>query len=163
MIDSSPLPALTNVRFEAADHHHLDEVVAIMESAFDDRFGEGWTRSQCAGILPMRGVSMLVARDGTGQAVGFSLQRIVAGDGELLLLAVDPRIRRRGIGQGLLRKFVDHARSEGTSRIHLEVRDGNPAVIMYRKAGFRAVGRRRKYYHGRSGGEFDALTLSLDL
>ena len=64
MINSSPAPTLANVRFEPADHHHLDEVVAIMESAFDDRFGEGWTRSQCAGILPMRGVSMLIARDG---------------------------------------------------------------------------------------------------
>ena len=163
MIDSSPAPTLANVRFEPADHHHLDEVVAIMESAFDDRFGEGWTRSQCAGILPMRGVSMLIARDGGGQAVGFSLQRIVAGDGELLLLAVDPRFRRRGVGQGLLQKFVEQARSEGSSRVHLEVRDGNPAVVMYRKAGFRAVGRRRKYYHGRTGGEFDALTLSFDL
>src|SRR5205085_6194711 len=84
MIDSSPLPALANVHFEVADHHQLDEVVTIMEASFDDRFGEGWTRSQCAGILPMRGVSMLIARNDAGQAVGFSLQRIVIGDGELL-------------------------------------------------------------------------------
>jgi len=163
MIESSPSPAVANVRLEAADHHHLDEVVAIMDAAFDDRFGEAWTRSQCAGILPMRGVSMLLARNDAGEAIGFSLQRLVAGDGELLLLAVDPKYRRRGVGRALLKQFIDQAREEGTSKVHLEVRDGNPAVIMYRNAGFRAVGRRRKYYHGRTGGEFDALTLCFDL
>ena len=163
MITSSASPSLANLVIEAGDHHHLDEVVAIMDAAFDDRFGEAWTRSQCAGILPMRGVTMLIARNAAGDAVGFSLQRIVAGDGELLLLAVDPKHRRRGIGRALLQQFIEQARHEGTSRVHLEVRDGNPAVVMYRTAGFKAVGRRRKYYHGRTGGEFDALTLSYDL
>ena len=47
--------------------------------------------------------------------------------------------------------------------MHLEVRDGNPAVAMYRAAGFSIAGRRRKYYRGRGGGEFDALTLSKQL
>ena len=163
MIASTPTPVLANASIQPGDHHHLDEVLAIMDAAFDDRFGEAWTRSQCAGILPMRGVTLLIARNEAGDAVGFSLQRIVAGDGELLLLAVDPKYRRRGVGRSLLNRFMDQARNEGTSRVHLEVRDGNPAVVMYRRAGFKAVGRRRKYYHGRTGGEFDALTLSYDL
>ena len=163
MIESSPTPAVADTTIGRGDHHHLDEVVAIMDAAFDDRFGEAWTRSQCAGILPMRGVTLLIARNPAGDAVGFSLQRIVAGDGELLLLAVDPKYRRRGVGRRLLQQFLEQARHEGTSRVHLEVRDGNPAVVMYRHAGFKAVGRRRKYYHGRTGGEFDALTLSYDL
>jgi ribosomal-protein-alanine N-acetyltransferase len=47
--------------------------------------------------------------------------------------------------------------------VHLEVREGNPAVILYRSAGFSVAGRRRKYYRGRFGGEFDALTLSREL
>ena len=59
---------------------------------------------------------------------------------------------RRGIGRALLQHFIDEAREAGTSRVHLEVRDGNPAVAMYRRAGFKSVGRRRKYYHGRTGG-----------
>ncbi len=63
----------------------------------------------------------------------------------------------------LLDQFMDSARQQGVSRVHLEVREGNPAVIMYRSAGFSVAGRRRKYYRGRFGGEFDALTLSRDL
>jgi ribosomal-protein-alanine N-acetyltransferase len=162
MIDSAS-PSLVQVHIDQGSHHDLGAVVAIMDSAFDDRFGEGWTRSQCAGILPMPGVSITLARIPGGEPVGFALQRVIAGDGELLLLATDPRYRRRGIGRALLQHFIDEAREAGTSRVHLEVRDGNPAVAMYRRAGFKSVGRRRKYYHGRTGGQFDALTLSLDL
>jgi ribosomal-protein-alanine N-acetyltransferase len=162
MIDS-PSPSLKQIRMEAGTHRDLDAVVAIMDAAFDDRFGEGWTRSQCAGILPMPGVTITLARSEAGEPVGFALQRIIAGEGELLLLAVDPKARRRGIGWKLLQRFIEEARDAGSSRVHLEVRDGNPAVVMYRTAGFKAVGRRRKYYHGRTGGQFDALTLALDL
>ena len=138
----------------------LDSVVEIMNSAFDERFGEAWTRSQCAGILPMPGVKLVLARFADGRAAGFSLQRSIADEAELLLLAVAPEFRRRGIGRMLLERFLDQVRDDGANRVHLEVREGNPAVIMYRAAGFALVGRRRKYYRGRFGGEFDALTLS---
>lgn len=140
----------------------LDSVVQVMESAFDDRFGEAWTRSQCAGILPMPGVKLVLAQF-EGRAAGFSLHRTISDEAELLLLAVSPDVRRRGIGKMLLDDFLENARSNGASRVHLEVREGNPAVLMYRSSGFALVGRRRKYYRGRFGGEFDALTLSRNL
>ncbi|NUT00601.1 MAG: GNAT family N-acetyltransferase [Sphingomonas sp.] len=141
----------------------LDSVIEVMNSAFDDRFGEAWTRSQCAGILPMPGVELVVARFSDGRTAGFSLHRAISDEAELLLLAVAPDFRRRGIGRTLLAQFLETAREHGASRVHLEVREGNPAVIMYRSVGFGVAGRRRKYYRGRFGGEFDALTLSLQL
>ena len=141
----------------------LDSVIEVMNSAFDERFGEAWTRSQCAGILPMPGVKLVVARFGDGRSAGFALYRTISDEAELLLLAVSPAFRRRGIGKMLLDQFLDHARDRGVSRVHLEVREGNPAVIMYRLAGFSLAGRRPKYYHGRFGGEYDALTLSRDV
>ena len=67
----------------------LDAVMDIMGSAFSARFGEAWTRSQCAGILPMYGVSLTIAEGRNGPS-GFSLVRTVADEAELLLLAVDP-------------------------------------------------------------------------
>jgi [ribosomal protein S18]-alanine N-acetyltransferase len=151
------------LELQSANSRDLDSVIEIMNSAFDERFGEAWTRSQCAGILPMPGVRMVVARFADGRAAGFALYRTISDEAELLLLAVDPEFRRRGIGRMLLDQFLDHARSSGAGRVHLEVREGNPAVIMYRLAGFSLAGRRHKYYHGRFGGEFDALTLSRDI
>ena len=41
--------------------------------------------------------------------------------------------------------------------------DGNPAVAMYRAAGFTAVGRRRNYYHAADGRRFDALTFAREV
>jgi ribosomal-protein-alanine N-acetyltransferase len=111
----------------------------------------------------MPGVRLIVARFADGRTGGFSLQRTISDEAELLLLAVSPEFRRRGIGRMLLDHFMDNAQKLGASRVHLEVREGNPAVIMYRSAGFSVAGRRRKYYRGRFGGEFDALTLSREL
>ena len=148
-----------SLRLQAGSIADLDDVIAVMKGAFDDRFGEAWTRSQCAGILPMPGVALMVARDGAA-AIGFSLSRIIAGEAELLLLAVAPDHRRRKVGTVLLDQFLERARENGANHVHLEVRDGNPAVKMYRAAGFLPAGRRRKYYRGRDGGEFDALTFT---
>jgi ribosomal-protein-alanine N-acetyltransferase len=151
------------VRLSTGTSEDLDAVMEIMEAAFGNRFGEAWTRSQCAGILPMAGVSLTLARDTQGATTGFSLVRSVADESELLLIAVSPDHRRKGVGRGLLGHFLEHARSEGIARAHLEVRDGNPAIYMYRHAGFEPIGRRRNYYRGQDGQQFDALTFALDL
>jgi ribosomal-protein-alanine N-acetyltransferase len=158
-------PALdAKVWLRLGDSGDLDQVMDVMNAAFGSRFGEAWTRSQCAGILPMHGVCLIVARDGeTGEAIGFSLSRSVAGESELLLLGVVPGRHRQGIGGRLLEEFMERARAQGSTRVHLEVRDGNPAVGMYRGAGFLPVGRRRNYYHALDGKRFDALTLAQDL
>lgn len=155
-------PALASqVRLEAGSSHDLDDVIEIMEAAFGSKYGEAWTRSQCAGILPMAGVSLMLARDSdTGEALGFSLARSVADEAELLLLAVLPNRRRLGIGSQLLDDFMGRSRASGAARVHLEVRDGNPAVAMYQAAGFSPIGRRRNYYHAADGHRYDALTLA---
>ena len=142
----------------------LDSVMTVMDQAFGRWFGEAWTRSQLAGILPMAGVDLILAREeGSDGIVGFSLFRTIADESELLLIAVLPDHHRRGVGRQLLFDFLDRARNDGVSRVHLEVRDGNPAVAMYRTAGFSPVGRRRNYYHAPDGRRFDAITLSHQL
>jgi ribosomal-protein-alanine N-acetyltransferase len=135
----------------------------VMATAFDPRFGEGWTRSQCAGIMPLSGVLLMLAEDEDGTVLGFSLLRTVADEAELLLLAVAPGAQRRGVGASLLNHFIDHGRDRGARRLHLEVRDGNPAVAMYQAFGFKAEGRRSKYYCGNDGSQHDALTMAREL
>lgn len=135
-------------------------VAAIMERAFDPRFGEAWTRAQCSGILPLSGVRLTIARASDGEALGFSLMRQVADEAELLLLAVVPEARGRGVGGALISQFIASSRSLGARRLHLEVRDGNGAIAIYRKSGFTIAGRRSGYYSGRDGETFDALTMN---
>jgi ribosomal-protein-alanine N-acetyltransferase len=140
----------------------LDEMMATMESAFDPCFGEAWSRSQCAGILPMPGVWLLLARRG-GIGGGFALTRVVLDEAELLLIAVRPGLRRAGIGATLLEAVAEGARMRGATRLHLEMRENNPAVTLYHHAGFREVGRRPRYYRGNDGRSFDAITLARSL
>ena len=157
---ASPAPARGNFALRPGGVEDLDEVMRIMGQAFRPCFGEGWTRSQCAGILPMGGVSLTIAEDDQGP-IGFSLARAVADEAELLLIAIDPRRQGRGAGNLLLGHFIEAARGGGARRLHLEVRDGNPAVSLYRRAGFVPAGRRRNYYKGPEGERYDAVTLML--
>jgi ribosomal-protein-alanine N-acetyltransferase len=147
------------VAVERGTSDDLDQVMAVMEQAFGTQYGEAWTRSQCAGILPMSGVSLRLARDRrSDRLVGFSLSRCVLDDTELLLIAVCPEYQRRGIGRFLLEDFVEQAKVQGVRTAHLEVRDGNGAMAMYQDAGFAPIGRRRKYYKAHDGRALDALT-----
>ena len=148
-------------RVEAGRSGDLDAVMRVMDAAFGQRFGEAWTRSQLAGILPMAGVRLTLARDADGdEVIGFSLVRTVTDESELLLIGVLPACHRRGAGGMLLDDFLNRARNDGVCRVHLEVRDGNPAVDMYKNAGFSPVGRRRNYYRAPDGQRFDAITLA---
>jgi ribosomal-protein-alanine N-acetyltransferase len=151
-------------RIERGSYEDLDDAMIVMEAAFGKHFGEAWTRSQLAGILPMGGVSLMLARSSLrAETIGFSLFRTVADESELLLLAVLPAFRRQGVGTQLLDDFLERSRNDGVARVHLEVRDGNPAVVMYRTSGFLPIGRRRNYYHAADGKRFDAITLSSQL
>lgn len=152
------------VRIGAGSSEDLGAVMTIMEAAFGDQFGEAWTRSQLSGILPMAGVSLKLAWDrDSGEAVGFSLHRTVADESELLLIGVKPEWQRRAVGGSLLSNVFECARAESVQRIHLEVRDGNPAIAVYRAAGFAPVRRRRNYYLAANGQRYDAITLARQL
>ena len=153
-----------DILIERGSSDDLDGVMDVMDSAFGQRFGEAWTRSQLAGILPMHGVSLALATEpGSDRPLGFSLTRTVADESELLLIAVLPDSQRRGVGRRLLDDFLERARNDGVARVLLEVRDGNPAVTMYQSAGFLPIVRRRNYYRAPDGTRFDAITLASNI
>jgi ribosomal-protein-alanine N-acetyltransferase len=140
----------------------LPAVNAIMQEAFDARYGEAWTSAQCMGMLSLPGVWLIIASLGD-EDIGFALARSAAGEAELLLLATRPSARRRGIGGAVLRAVIAEARARHAERIHLEVRSGNDAVELYRREGFAKVGERHNYYRGRANQLFDAHTYAREL
>ena len=95
---------------------------------------------------------------------GFLLGRAVAGEAELLTLAVAPESRRLGLGARLVARFLYQARLRGATRAFLEVSAENPAAIaLYESAGFTEAGRRRGYYATPEGRRIDAIVLARDL
>ncbi|HEY8613806.1 MAG TPA: GNAT family N-acetyltransferase, partial [Roseomonas sp.] len=89
---------------------------------------------------------------------GFVFARAMAGEAEILTLAVDPGARRRGLGGALLTAAVTEAGRRGAEVLFLEVSEANaPARALYARAGAMEVGRRRRYYADGS----DALVLRI--
>jgi [ribosomal protein S18]-alanine N-acetyltransferase len=145
----------------------LDSIMAVMDAAFDPVFGEAWTRQQVRDALSMRGTHCLLADEHGDEpdiledAVGFTLSRGLLDEEELLLLAVLPSYRGKGVGRRLLERFMKAAEQRGATRLFLEMRDGNKAELLYRAAGFVNVGRRRHYYRRGEAGPLDAITFAL--
>ena len=151
--------------------HLLDRIMSVMEAAFDPAYGEAWNRRQVADALAMPSTQALVV-DGEGvpipadtgpappAAAGFMLTRHVLDEEELLLVAVAPGMRRRGVGTALIEHLFAAARTRGTARVFLEMRRGNPAIHLYRKFGFEPIGERRNYYRMANGERIDAITFA---
>ena len=100
-----------------------------------------WSAGEIAAVLASPGAALLRHPE------GFAIGRAVAGEAELLTLAVDPARRRRGAGAALLAAFEARARAEGAAEAVLEVAERNgPARALYARAGWREAGRRPRYY-----------------
>lgn len=114
-----------------------------------------WTEAEFAGFLADPLTFLLVEAD-----AGLILGRAVAGEAELLTIAVVPEARGRGLGRKLVSRFLYQARLLGAEAAFLEVAEDNaPARTLYTRAGFAEAGRRRGYYHTPEGRSVDALVL----
>ena len=147
----------------------VDRIMAVMATAFDPAYGEAWTRSQVESALLMGNTHyLLMSPDGhapqDGQiAAGFALLHTALDEEELLLFAIAPAWRRRGLGKSLLNSVISQAMAAEKSRIFLEMRRGNEAERLYLAAGFAPIGLRPKYYRTPNGERIDAVTFACAL
>ncbi len=147
----------------------VDRIMAVMAAAFDPEYGEAWNRNQVEGALLSGNCHViLLGSDGrqpidAEPAAGFTLSRTTLDEEELLLFAVSPEFRRRGVGTKMLERLFHDARARGVVQIHLEMRRGNPAENLYRSHGFQPVGERPNYYRTTSGLRIDAITFRCSL
>jgi ribosomal-protein-alanine N-acetyltransferase len=140
----------------------LDLIMAVMASAFDPAYGEAWTRRQVEDALLTGNCHYGLAMH-QDHCAGFYLTRSAFDEEELLLLAVDPQFRRKGIGQQLVNRFKQEARQRGAMRLFLEMRRGNPAEFLYLKNKFVPVGVRPNYYRTNLGKRLDAITFKSEI
>ncbi len=132
--------------------------MAVLHAA---SFHRGWSDGEFEQLLVDRNVVAHRACAGRN-LVGFVLSRIAAGEAEILSIAVKVSRRGRGLARRLLDLHLRRLAGLGVNTVFLEVDEGNvPARKLYRRAGFRDVGRRNGYYPARRGGA--ALVLRRDL
>lgn len=98
-----------------------------------------------------------------GRIRGYIVARLVAGEAELIKIAVASEHRRRGVGSRLFAALFTHLLAEGIKYCHLEVRAGNSeAVAFYRGHDFAVSGRRAAYYPSATGRE-DAVLMRREI
>ena len=126
-------------------------------------FHRGWSEGEIEHLLIDRNVVAHRALAGRRLA-GFILSRRGAGEAEILSVAVAAPERSRGLARRLLDLHLRRLAGLGTRTVFLEVGEDNaPARRLYRRAGFREVGRRDGYYQDRGQGGNAALVLRRDL
>jgi ribosomal-protein-alanine N-acetyltransferase len=111
-------------------------------------FQRGWGEDEIYGLLIEKNVVAHRAISG-GKMVGFILSRLAAGEAEILSVAIAPAWRGRKLARPLLDLHLRRLAGLGTRTVFLEVGEQNmPATRLYRRAGFREVGKRQGYYEG---------------
>ena len=73
--------------------------------------------------------------------LGYCVFRIIAGEGELLRIAVLPEFQGRGLSKKLMDQMVEYSRKKKAETMFLEVRESNEkARNLYRSYGFSEEG-----------------------
>ena len=123
---------------------HIDEAASIEAACL----GSAWSAEQLADSVGRPDFSSIGAVEDRLLTAVCSYY-LVAGEVQIVNLAVLPAYRRRGAGRALLTYVRADARTRGCGRILLEYEKGNRAAeALYCSEGFRTVGERRGFYHG---------------
>lgn len=137
----------------------VDEVHALECSVFP----HPWSRANFSESLAS-GYDAWTARDAAGQLAGYYLLMYAVDEAHLLDVAVAAGRQRQGLGRHLLDRIGARAREQGMTSVLLEVRPSNErALEVYRRYGYREIGRRKGYYPAHGGQREDAIVMRIDL
>ena len=131
-----------NYELMPMDRSHLPQVAAIERESFS----QSWSERLFADELFNDTVSLIVAEGEDGTVLGYAELQVILDEGCLEKIAVDKKFRRQHVAEELLGAFLRFG-AANLAFLTLEVRESNGAAIgLYRKLGFREVGRRKRYY-----------------
>lgn len=112
---------------------------------------ERWTYEMFSSSFEREGFFGVICEDfdalGEKESLAYGCVQCVGEQSDLLILAVLPEHRRRGVGATLLKRLLSGAKRRGAEKIFLEVRESNAAAQrLYEANGFQTIGLRKKYY-----------------
>lgn len=121
----------------------------IMEIAAGTTGAAQWSDNEYGKLFApetMQNRTVLVAEH-SGDVQGFVIGRNVENEWEIENIAVSATLQKEGLGWLLLEEFLRVVRARHGTSVFLEVRESNrPARLLYEKARFVEIGRRKGYY-----------------
>lgn len=94
------------------------------------------------------------------RVAGMLVAWLLVDEIHIATIATHPDFRRQGIARRLLSHTLSRAMDEGALSSFLEVRESNlVAQEMYRRFGYEAIGRRKRYY---KDNDEDAILMNLE-
>lgn len=126
-------------KMTAAD---VEALTAIEQTCFSDAWSECMVRDLADSSWDE--VWVLEAEE----ILGYINYRFIAGEGELMRIAVLPEYRGHGYSKVLMDAMMEAAAKNQITDLTLEVRAGNESAIgLYKAYGFAEEAVRKKYYH----------------
>jgi ribosomal-protein-alanine N-acetyltransferase len=153
MMNAYEIPGTWNIRKMILED--LDEVLTIEASASPTP----WSKNMFAEEIQNSSSCPFVMKIEVGSkqpVIGFICFRNIAGESELLNIAVHPHYRRLGAARKLMEFYIEFSSRWGSRAFYLEVNSSNQSAIrLYRSYSYQSFGVRKRFYQEK----FDALLM----
>ena len=128
--------------FRKATKEDIKQIAALEGRTFSD----AWTVQGITETFEQSQAFLTVGEE-NGIIVGYCIVYYVLEEGEIARIAVDEKIRRQGVGRGLLDYTIACCRQIKLQRVLLDVRESNMAArAFYASYGFEEDGMRKNFY-----------------
>jgi len=141
--------ASRNIEISFASRRDAAALARMSRDLIETGLGWGYRADRVAQMIDDPDCVALVARDGP-LPIGFAVMKFGDERAHLVLLAVEPRHQRTGVGRKLLAWLIESAVVAGITSVHVELRAHNRVgLAFYRAMGFSETLRVPGYYQGR--------------
>lgn len=124
----------------------LEKDITDIANLERETFSDAWSEQSIAETFKQKQAFLTVA-EREGCVVGYCIIYHVLDEGEIARIAVDQKLRRRGIGQDLLDYTFACCKEKQIERLCLDVRQSNEgAKSFYEQYGFIQDGTRKGFY-----------------
>lgn len=136
---------MTNIEFYRMVQEDADGVARVEAACMP----VPWSRQSFWEEASHSDAYYLIARDvdRDNLIVAYAGCWVLANEGHITNVAVDPDYQGQGLGRRLMNELTSRVKALGVDSMTLEVRPSNAVAInLYTSLGFRSVGQRPKYY-----------------
>ncbi len=124
------------------------ELARIQNEAYVATGMRSYQPEEIRDLLSLNNYTLYLAEDNdrTGP-VGFLIEQYVAGEAEIITIAVQPDFQRKKVGKALFSALQSRVRDIPIANVFLEVAEINTlSILFYKTLGFKKNGTRKSYY-----------------